>query len=89
MPILMNAPGHCYLYTFEAPTAGAYSVAYALLGGFDDQGLDDDGDLHLLVHFETGQLQLSGSDTEAELDGTTLDGRVFRGSDSVTIVPPG
>ena len=43
--------------------------------------------MDLVVHVSTQALQLSETDTEAVLNGQTLDGKSVRGMDSVRIVP--
>jgi hypothetical protein len=56
----------------------------ALMAAIED--VNGDGHPDLIVHFETAALGLSHGDTEAALDGVTLDGRQIRGVDSVVIV---
>jgi len=50
---------------------------------------DGDGDLDLVMHFETDDLVLDAASTEATLTGETYDGTMIQGSDSVLIVPHG
>ncbi len=50
------------------------------------QDVDGDGLLDIVVHVETAQLQLSDTDTEAVLNGTTFDGLAVQGTDTVRIV---
>ena len=50
------------------------------------EDVDGDGIPDLVLHFSTRDLVLSAEDTEALLEGRTLDGRLFRGVDSVRIV---
>lgn len=49
--------------------------------------VNGDGLLDFKVNFETAELQLSPSDTMLVLDGQTLDGIPFMGTDIVTVVP--
>jgi len=51
------------------------------------EDVDGDGDLDLLFHFETQQLDLVESSTEATLTGTTFGGQAIQGTDTVNIVP--
>ena len=44
------------------------------------QDVDGDGLLDIVVHVETAQLQLSETDTEAVLNGTTFDGLAVQGT---------
>jgi hypothetical protein len=55
------------------------------LGSFQD--VNGDGLLDLLVQVESGALQLTSSDTQATLTGTTFSGTPITGTDSVSIVP--
>lgn len=52
---------------------------------FED--VNHDGLSDLIVHVSTEALQLTGTDTEAVLEGETVDGMLIRGVDSVRIVP--
>lgn len=47
----------------------------------DGDGLDD-----IVLHFNTEDLLLAPADTSAVVEGLTLDGRRFRGADSVVII---
>lgn len=49
--------------------------------------VDSDGDIDLLFHFKTQDLQLDRSSTEALLTGTTFGGQRVEGGDTVRIVP--
>jgi hypothetical protein len=51
------------------------------------QDVNNDGLLDLVVHISTQALQLSDTDTQAVLEGQTLDGRGIRGVDTIRIVP--
>lgn len=53
---------------------------------FED--VNGDGLLDLVLHFNTQDLQLSESSTEATLTGTTEAGRCVTATDSIRIVPP-
>lgn len=52
------------------------------------ENVDGDGDLDMILHFETEETGISAGDTEAELTGKTVDGMDIHGSDSVRTVPP-
>lgn len=49
--------------------------------------VDGDGRPDLVAHFATAALQLTPADTTATLAGRTRDGRAFRGSDVVRVIP--
>jgi len=51
------------------------------------EDVDDDGDLDLLFHFKTQELNLTKSSTEATLTGWTYGGNPIEGTDTVNIVP--
>ena len=61
--------------------AGADPVRWTL------EDVDGDGDLDMLFHFNTQDLNLTASSTEATLTGKTTSGQAFGGTDSVNIVP--
>jgi len=60
--------------------AGASPVRWTL------EDVDDDGDLDLLIHFKTQDLDLDENSTEATLTGKTYSGQPIEGTDSVRIV---
>jgi len=74
---------------FDASTIDPSTVTFAgatpVRWVFED--VDDDGDLDLLFHFKTQELDLTESSTIASLTGQTTDGDSFIGSDTVRIVP--
>ena len=49
--------------------------------------VNGDGLMDSILHFATEALTLTGADTEAVLEGTTTTGQLFRGVDTVRIVP--
>jgi hypothetical protein len=51
------------------------------------QDVNGDGFLDLVVQVSTSTLVLTATDTEATVEGATVDGTSFRGKDSVRIVP--
>jgi hypothetical protein len=53
------------------------------------EDVDGDGDVDLLFHFKTQELQLDANSTEATLTGATTDGTPIEGTDTVKIVPKG
>jgi hypothetical protein len=63
--------------------AGATPVRWTM------EDVDDDGDLDLLLHFKTQDLDLDENNTEATLTGKTYDNIPIQGTDSVNIVPKG
>jgi hypothetical protein len=52
---------------------------------FED--VDGDGLVDMVIHVSTESLALTDGDTEAVLEGTTLDGTPIQGTDSVRVVP--
>ena len=62
--------------------AGALPLRWAL------EDVDDDGDLDMVFHFKTQELNLDENSTEAELTGQTYGGVDISGTDDVRIVPP-
>lgn len=51
------------------------------------EDVEGDGDLDLLVQFPTADLELTAADTEAILEGLTLDGTPIQGVCSLCVVP--
>jgi len=76
---------------FDASTVDPSTVLFAdaspLRWALED--VDDDGDVDLLFHFKTQELELTGDSTEAALTGTTYDEQPIQGTDTVNIVPKG
>lgn len=63
--------------------AGATSVRWT------KEDVDGDGDLDLLFHFNTQELDLTEESIEATLEGKTTDERMIVGTKAVNIVPKG
>ena len=61
--------------------AGASPVRWTI------EDVDGDGDMDLLFHFKTQELNLTESSTEATLTGETYGGNPIEGTDTVNIVP--
>ncbi len=61
--------------------AGASPLRWAL------EDVDYDGDLDLIFHFKTQELNIDEYSTEATLIGETFDGILIQGTDTVNIVP--
>jgi hypothetical protein len=57
---------------------GHWLVSY---GDFNGDGFDD-----LIAHFETRDVLLGTADVSGIVEGETLDGRLFRGTDSVRVI---
>ncbi|MGH7267665.1 MAG: hypothetical protein ACREMB_22840 [Candidatus Rokuibacteriota bacterium] len=83
--------------TFDARTVDPTTVTLAGAGvalkgkGRPQAAVEDvngDGRPDLVVHVDTSALQLSGTDTEAVLNGKTFGGQAIQGRDFVRIVPP-
>ncbi len=74
---------------FDASTVDPATVVFAgaapLRWAMED--VDYDGDLDLIFHFKTQELNLGLTDTEATLVGETFGGQTIQGTDSVNIVP--
>lgn len=74
--------------TFDATTVDPVTVVFAgaapLKWAVED--VDGDGDLDLIFHFATREVDLDGASLWAFLDGFTFDGAMFWGTDTVNIV---
>ena len=74
---------------FDASTVDPASIVFAgaspLKWHLED--VDCDGDIDLLLHFKTPELELAADSTEATLTGETWDFQQIQGTDSVRIVP--
>ncbi len=75
--------------TFDATTVDVSTVRFAGASptrwAFED--VDGDGDLDLVLHFETQELQLTSASTQVTLTGQTKSGTQFVGTSAVRIVP--
>ncbi len=82
--------------TFDATTVDPVTVTLASapvklkgkgtpMTSVEDVNGDGLGDL--VVHVDTSALELTETDTEAVLEGKTIDGTMIRGTDSVRVVP--
>jgi hypothetical protein len=76
---------------FDATTVDPVTVSFAgaspLRWAMED--VDRDGDIDLLFHFRTQELDLTEDSTEATLTGATHGGTSIQGTDAVNIVPKG
>ena len=75
---------------FDATTVDAATVRFAgapVLRSFT-RDINRDGARDAVFHFSTRSLQLSQTDTQATLIGSTEDGTDFFGTDRIRIVPP-
>jgi hypothetical protein len=78
--------------TFDAQTVNSQSVRFGpsqvaiahKTGHFED--VDNDGDVDLVLHFQTQETGIACGDTEASLSGETLDGTPIEGSDTIVTV---
>ena len=74
---------------FDASTVDPATVQFAgaspIKWCFKD--VDCDGDVDLVLHFKTQELDLTEDSTEAILTGETFDFQLIQGTDSVRIVP--
>jgi hypothetical protein len=48
--------------------------------------VDEDGDLDLVLHFNTQDAGIACNDEEAHVTGETFDGQLIEGSDAINIV---
>jgi hypothetical protein len=75
---------------FDAETVDPATVEFAgaspLRWAYED--VDDDGDLDIVFHFKTQEMDLDENSTEATLTGQTDSGDDISGTDDVRIVPP-
>ncbi|UCD63727.1 MAG: hypothetical protein JSW34_13460, partial [Candidatus Zixiibacteriota bacterium] len=53
----------------------------------DLEDVDSDGDIDMVLHFRIQEAHIFASDTEACLEGQTMDGAHFVGCDSIRVVP--
>ncbi len=76
---------------FDATSVDPKSLLFAEAGPvrWNTVDVDEDGDVDLLCHFRTQELNLDVESTEAVLTGTTYNGMEIKGVDSVRIVPTG
>lgn len=75
---------------FEVANVAVDSVTFAgasPVGTPTSEDVDGDGDLDLVFHFATQDLDLTPASTTATLIGTTVSAVPFEGTDSVRIVP--
>lgn len=79
---------------FDATTVDPLSVKFGPAGATECHGkghiedADKDGDLDMVLHFETLKTGLLATDTQACLTGKTVDGKNIKGYDAVRMVPP-
>lgn len=78
---VLDEPSTVTLAGAMAPVKGQSGI----VGSLTD--VDGDGDLDLVVQFDTLDLQLTEADTTAVLEGSTSDGRAITGTDSIIVVP--
>lgn len=69
------------------PATASFAGASALRWNYED--VDRDGDIDLVFHFKTQDLNLTPSSTSASLTADTTDGSHVKGTDTVNIVPKG
>ena len=74
---------------FDAGEVNPESVEFAcaMPERWNSNDVDGDGDLDLLFHFRTQELDLTEDSEDATLTGQTTDGHEITGTDSVRIVP--
>ena len=74
---------------FDATTVVPLSVEFGPLGATESHGrghiedVDSDGDLDLVLHFRTQATGIQCGDASASLVGSTFDGQVIKGLDSI------
>ena len=75
--------------SFDASTVDPDTVTFAGASPVRStlEDVDEDGDLDMLFHFRTQELNLDEDSTEATLTGETNSGDVIAGTDEVWIVP--
>jgi len=76
---------------FDAATVDPVTVSFAGASPlrWATEDVDGDGDVDLLFHFETQELNLDENSTEATFTGYTLAGEFIWGKDAVKVVPKG
>lgn len=93
-PINLRSKGTVPVAILGSPSFNVHDVAVntvifagasAVRSSFED--VNQDGQVDLVFHFRTQELQLTPSSTEATLTGQTSAGVPIRGTDSVRIVP--
>ena len=72
--------------SYEQPAGADADCNEAHLRGHVEDA-DGDGDLDMVLHFETNQTGVDPGDTVARLTGRTMSGTSFEGSDSIRTVP--
>lgn len=74
---------------FDASTVNPETVEFADASPVRTtlEDVDSDGDMDMLFHFNTQDLNLDENSTEATLTGTTYGGQPIQGTDTVNIVP--
>lgn len=78
--------------TFDASTVNSTSVRFgpfeAVAIHYALKDVDGDGDIDMILQFETLATGIKPSDTQAMLTGMTVGGIHIEGTDSVRVVPP-